>query len=199
MNFEDDKDHARKALLLEERIAHMQNAYLAIQNCRWPVLVGINGACIGAGVDMLTTFDIAYATKQSFFSIKEVDIGMAADLGTLQRIPILANNWGLMKEYAMTGNRIPAEEAQKIGLVARVFDTPEQMKENLFKLADLIASKSPVAIVNVKHHINTPIRYEVERGLLDIRRTNMSQLFTDDMALAATANLQKKSVTFQKL
>lgn len=106
----------------------MQQAYVAIERCRYPVVVGVDGGCIGAGCDLITACDIVYCTKGSFFAIKEVDIGMAADLGVLQRLPILASNWHLMKEYALTGERIPADEAQKLGLVSRVFDDSKQMR-----------------------------------------------------------------------
>lgn len=128
--FEEEKDTARRALDLEEKIIHMQNAYTAIERCRWPVIIGVDGGCLGAGVDMVTACDIAYCTKTAFFSIKEVDIGMAADLGTLQRLPIIASNWHLMKEYALTGERITPEEAIKLGLVARVFENSEELKSS---------------------------------------------------------------------
>lgn len=126
--FDEEKDTARRALELEHKLKHMQNAYVAIERCRFPVIVGVDGACVGAGCDLITACDIVYCTKKAFFSIKEVDIGMAADLGVLQRLPILASNWHLMKEYAFTGERIVAEEAQKLGLVSRVFEDAQQMR-----------------------------------------------------------------------
>lgn len=131
-SFEDEKDQARKALDLEPKLKHMQNAYLSIEKCRFPVVVGVDGACVGAGCDLITACDIVYCTKNSFFSIKEIDIGMAADLGSLQRLPIIASNWNLMKEYALTGERITPDEAQKLGLVSRIFDDAKQMRGRLF-------------------------------------------------------------------
>lgn len=126
--FEEGKDTARKALELEQRVKHMQQAYIAIERCRFPVVVGVDGACVGAGCDLITACDIVYCTKSSFFSIKEVDIGMIADLGILQRLPIIASNWGLMKEYALTGERITPEEALRLGIVSRIFDDAKQLK-----------------------------------------------------------------------
>lgn len=81
---------------------------MAIEKCKFPVLVGVAGGCIGAGIDMITACDIAYCTKDAFFSVKEVDVAMIADLGTLQRLPLIATNWNLMKEYCLTGERFPA-------------------------------------------------------------------------------------------
>lgn len=126
--FEDDLDHARRALRFEEKLRHMQNAFVAIEKCKYPVLVGVKGGCIGAGIDMITACDIAYSTKDAFFSIKEVDVGMIADLGTLERLPILASNWHLMKEFALTGDRFPAHEAQKLGIISRVFENEEELQ-----------------------------------------------------------------------
>ena len=98
------------------------------------MLVGVHGGCIGAGVDLITACDIVYAAKNSFFSIKEIDIGIAADLGSLQRTPLMGNNWNLIKEYALTGANISPEEMKNIGLVGRVFDTKKDMEstKNIF-------------------------------------------------------------------
>ena len=205
MAFEEEMDHARKALALEQRVKHMQNAYVAIEKCRVPVVVGVDGACVGAGCDLITSCDIVYCTKNSFFAIKEVDIGMIADLGVLQRLPIVATNWSLMKEYALTGDRISSAEAQKLGLVSRIFDDSQQMRgsfmllERLLKLADSIASKSPVAITGIKNCLNGPRNILVQKGLDEVIRTNMSQLFANDLVDAVTASLTKSSARFQKL
>ena len=199
MLFDESKDQARKSLEMEERLIQMHNAYSAIERCRWPVLVGVDGACFGAGVDMITACDIVYCTKKAFFSIKEVDNAMTADLGTMQRLPIITGNWYLMKEYALTGERILPDEASKLGLVSRVFENDRAMKNALFRVAELISSKSPIAIIGIKHTINRPRNRVVEEGLIDVRRSNMSQLFTDDLAMAVQATLTKTVSKFQKL
>lgn len=199
MNFDEDKDHARKALILEERIIHMQRAYTTIETCKYPVLVSVHGGCIGAGIDMITSCDIVYAADTSFFSIKEVDIGMTADLGTFQRLPQIAANWSAMKQYALTGEKFNVEEAKKLGIISKSFPTPEATTEALFKLADTIATKSPIAIVGIKRSLNKVRNDIVEKGLEDIRKYNLSQLFCNDVAEAGMASMAKKSVTFQKL
>jgi len=194
-----DRDVARRALDFEEKLIHMQNAFVAIERCRLPVIVGVTGGCIGAGIDMITACDIVYTTKDSFFSVKEVDVAMVADLGTLQRLPILASNWSLMKEYCLTGERFSAAEAQRLGIVSRVFDTEQELHKNLFKVAQQIASKSPIAVVGIKHTINTPKNRIVDQGLREVARTNMSQIMTNDVMDAVTASFQKKNASYQKL
>ncbi len=127
MTYDEDLDLARKALIFDEKLTHMQNAFVAIDKCRFPVLVGVTGGCIGAGVDMITACDIAYCTKDAFFSIKEVDVAMIADLGTLQRLPIMTANWSLMKEFALTGERFTAADAVKLGIISRVFENEQEL------------------------------------------------------------------------
>ena len=128
-SFDESQDTARKALQLElTTIAHMQNAFTALERCRWPVITAVQGACIGAGVDMVTACDIVYCTKSAYFSVKEVDIGITADIGTLQRLPAIAANWSLMKEYALTGEKISAADAATLGIVSRVFENEEELR-----------------------------------------------------------------------
>jgi delta(3,5)-delta(2,4)-dienoyl-CoA isomerase len=127
MTFDESIDTARKALLLEEKIKYMQDAFTAIERCRFPVIAGVHGGVIGAGIDLITACDIVYSTKDAFFSVKEVDIGMVADLGTLQRLQIITSNWSLMKEYCLTGERFSPEEAVKLGIVSRVFESQDEL------------------------------------------------------------------------
>ena len=148
---------------------------------------------------MITACDIVYCTKKAFFCIKEVDNAMTADLGTMQRLPIITGNWSLMKEYVLTGEIISPDEASKLGLVSRVFENDREMKNALVRVAKLISSKSAIAIVGIKHTINRPRNRVVEEGLIDVRRSNMSQLFTDDLANAIQATLTKTVSKFQKL
>ena len=71
--------------------------------------------------------------------------------------------------------------------------------EHLFRVANLICTKSPVAIVGIKHTLNGPKNKAISQGLVDIGRTNMSQIFTVDVQNAITASFAKTSATYQKL
>jgi enoyl-CoA hydratase/carnithine racemase len=127
LDTDEDLDTARKGLRFEQKLEHMQRAFTAVEKCRFPVVAGVHGGCIGAGVDLITACDIVYCTDNTFFSIKEVDVAMIADLGTLQRLPIIASNWSLMKEYCLTGVNFPAEEGLKLGIVSKIFQGEEQL------------------------------------------------------------------------
>lgn len=101
----------------------MQRVFLNVYDCRVPVLVGIHGKCIGGGVDLVSMCDIRYCTADAQLSIKQIDIGMAADLGTLQFLSNASGNQSTFRELAYTGRFIKAQEAQQVGIVTRVLGT----------------------------------------------------------------------------
>ena len=105
----------------------MQDSFTNIERCKQPVIAAIHGPCIGGGVDLTSACDIRYASKDAFFSIKEVDVGLAADVGTLQRMPKIVGNEGLVRELAYTARHFSAQEALQFGFVTRVLDSRELM------------------------------------------------------------------------
>ena len=132
-----------------------------IETIRAPVIAAIQGGCIGGAVDMVTACDIRLCTKDAFFCIQEINIGMAADVGTLQRLPRLIPE-GKVRDLAYTGRRMMAEEAKECGLVNEVYDSQEAMLEAADAMAKEIASKSPVAIYGLKEVLNysrDPVSY----------------------------------------
>ena len=109
------------------------------------MLAAIQGACIGGALDLVTCCDMRYASVDAVFSVREVDVGMTADVGTLQRLPRIVPD-GVARELAYTGRNVEANRAAAIGLVNRVFATPEELTTGVMKLAQAIAAKSPLAI-----------------------------------------------------
>jgi enoyl-CoA hydratase len=103
-------------------ILRLQGSFNAVDNCRKPVLAAIQGYCIGGAIDLISACDMRYCASDAQFSIKEIDMGMAADVGTLQRLPRIIGD-GIMRELAFTGRRVDADEALRIGLVNRVYAT----------------------------------------------------------------------------
>eukprot|EP01016_Furgasonia_blochmanni_P012299 TRINITY_DN1592_c0_g1_i2.p1 TRINITY_DN1592_c0_g1~~TRINITY_DN1592_c0_g1_i2.p1 ORF type:complete len:271 (-),score=70.13 TRINITY_DN1592_c0_g1_i2:179-991(-) len=127
METDDTKDTARKGIVLNRKIKYMQDSFTKMENLKVPVLVGVHNACIGGAIDMISACCVRYCTEDSKFSVKEVDVGMVADLGTIQRFPLIVGNESLVRELAYTGRIMKADEAARLGLVSRVLKTKEEM------------------------------------------------------------------------
>lgn len=150
-------------------IAILQAPFTTMAKCPKPIIAAVHNGVIGAGVDMISAVDVRYASKDAYFSIREVAIGMAADLGTLQRLPKIVGNDSLVRELAFTGENLPASEAKEFGLVSRVFETPEKTVQGALELAKTIASRSPVAVQGTKHTLNYSREHTIEDGLQHIQ------------------------------
>ena len=135
------------------RLAAMQATISTIEQVRMPVIAAVQGGAVGGGVDLVAACDLRYCTRDAFFCIQEINIGLAADVGTLQRLPYLIPE-GLMRELAYTGRRLGAEEALSSGLVSRVFEDQATMLAEVNAIAQTIADKSPLAIHSTKHLLN---------------------------------------------
>jgi enoyl-CoA hydratase len=120
---------ARRREKIRKDVLKLQAPINAIENCSKPVLAAIHGGCIGGGIDLVVACDMRYCTDDAYFTIKEIDMGMVADLGTLQRLPKLIGE-GMMREMAFTGRNVEGQEAEKIGIVNRSFTGKETSYEN---------------------------------------------------------------------
>jgi len=145
----DRDDIARKGLAFMPKILDMQRCFTAIEECPIPVIAVIQGSCIGAGIDMASACDIRICTKTAQFAVREVKIGLAADVGTLQRFPKITGNDSRIRELCLTGELFSAQEALEIGFVSRVCSNDSIMNDGV-KLAKAIAANSPVAVMGTK-------------------------------------------------
>ena len=159
---EDSTPEGRAAIAAQ--LADIQSTFTMVETLRIPVIAAIHGGCVGGAVDMVTACCIRYATADAFFCIQEINIGMVADVGTLQRLPKLIP-LGIAKELAYTGRRMPAQRALACGLVNEVFDTQEAMLEAAMKCAAEIAAKPPVAIWGTKQVVNYARDHSVDDAL----------------------------------
>ncbi|XP_023395659.2 delta(3,5)-Delta(2,4)-dienoyl-CoA isomerase, mitochondrial-like isoform X2 [Loxodonta africana] len=195
-------DAARRSWYLRKIISRYQETFSVIEKCPKPVIAAIHGGCIGAGVDLITACDIRYCAQDAFFQVKEVDIGLAADVGTLQRLPRVIGSQSLVNELAFTARRMMADEALSSGLVSRVFPDKEATLDAAFTLAAEISSKSPLAVQGTKVNLVYARDHPVAAGLEFAHNWNMSMLQTDDVLKSVQAAMEKKdlkSVTFSKL
>lgn len=134
---------------LRETVLALQGTFTALEEARFPVIAAIQGGCIGGAVDMVSACDLRYASADAFFCVQEINLGMTADVGTLQRLPKIIPD-GIAREWAYRGHRVPAARAAEVGLVNEVFETQEALLEGVLAIAAEIASKSPLAIWGTK-------------------------------------------------
>ncbi|GIX16173.1 MAG: enoyl-CoA hydratase [Rhodothalassiaceae bacterium] len=191
-------DPARLRERLHRRIREMQATFTALERCRKPVIAAIHGACLGAGVDMVTACDIRIAARDAFFAIQEINIGMVADVGTLQRAPHLLPH-GILRELAFTGRRMGAEEAHRWGFVNAVHETKEAALQAAMAMAREIASKSPLAVAGTKTVLNHARDHAVEDGLAFVAAWNAGMLIGADIMKGAAAALSGGTPAFDDL
>lgn len=169
-------DPARVATRLRRHIDEFQDCVTSIERCEKPVIVAMHGIAYGLAIDLSVAADIRLCAKNTAFSVKEVDIGLAADIGTLTRLPKVVGNYGWVKEVALTARVFGAEEALKVGFVSGVYDTKQETVQKAVELAGLMASKSPVAVQGTKELLN----YSRDHSVKDGRSLNPYRIFFVD-------------------
>jgi enoyl-CoA hydratase len=179
-------------------LTEMQATFTRLETLRIPVIVAIQGGCIGGAVDMVTAACIRYATADAFFCIQEINIGMVADVGTLQRLPKLVP-LGVVKELAYTGRRLPAQKALAYGLVNDVFDTQEAMVAAALKCAAEIAAKPPVAIWGTKQVIHYARDHSVDDALKQMGWVQGAIWSNAHVRESVTAMKEKRAAVFPDL
>ncbi len=162
IQMDDQSPEGRAAIF--DLLTDMQATFTRLENLRCPVIFAIQGGCIGGAVDMVTAGCIRYASADAFFCIQEINIGMVADVGTLQRLPKLMP-LAVVKELAYTGRRLGAARAQALGLVNEVFDSHQATVDAALQCAREIAAKPPVAIWGTKQAVHYARDHSVEDSL----------------------------------
>lgn len=162
IQMDDQSPEGRAAIF--DLLTDMQATFTRLENLRCPVIFAIQGGCIGGAVDMVTAGCIRYASADAFFCIQEINIGMVADVGTLQRLPKLMP-LAVVKELAYTGRRLGAARAQALGLVNEVFDSHQATVDAALQCAREIAAKPPVAIWGTKQAVTYARDHSVEDSL----------------------------------
>lgn len=192
-------DIARKAFHIHRMVLKFQDSMTSIERCPKPVIAAVHGACVGAGVDLITACDIRYSTRDAFFQVKEVEVGLAADVGTLQRLPRVVANDSLVRELCFTARKMDAEEAYRCGLVSRLGADREEVVGAALAMATLIAEKSPVAVQGTKHNLNYARDHSVEEGLRYMAAWNAAMLQSEDVMKSAIAAMTKEKPKFKNL
>ncbi len=191
-------DHARVGEVLYRTAKELQGYISKLEKIRVPVIAAVHGGVIGGALDLITACDMRFASNDAFFCIQEINIGMAADVGTLQRLPKIIPD-SKMREMAYTGRRMLADEAKDSGLVGEVYDTQDSMINAVNKLATEIASKSPIAIYGLKAVMNYSRDHNVSDSLDFNALWSGAMLSQKDMTEAMTAQMEKRDASFDKM
>ncbi len=191
-------DHARVGEVLYRTAKELQGYISKLEQIRVPVIAAVHGGVIGGALDLITACDMRFASNDAFFCIQEINIGMAADVGTLQRLPKIIPD-SKMREMAYSGRRMLADEAKDSGLVGEVYETHDEMMNAVNKLATEIASKSPVAIYGLKAVMNYSRDHNVNDSLDFNALWSGAMLSQKDMTEAMTAQMEKRDASFDKM
>jgi enoyl-CoA hydratase len=187
---------AREAL--RHAVLQLQESFNVIERLRMPVLAAIQGGCIGGGVDMIAACDARYSTDDAFFCIQEINIGMTADLGTLQRLPKIMPS-GMVRELAYTGRRLPAARAKELGLVNETYRDHAALLAGVMQVAAEIAERSPLAVCGSKEMLNYARDHSVADSLNYMAAWQTGMFQPADMLECFAAKSEKRTTHFEDL
>lgn len=188
----------REAEAMYRHVRRLQESFTAVERCRAPVVCAIQGACFGGGVDLAAACDVRVCSKDAVFCVKEIDLAIVADIGTLQRLPALVGH-GRALEMALTARAVDADEAFRIGLATSVFESPSLLQTRAFALAKTLAAKSPLAAQGTKAACLHARDHSVREGLEYVANLNASRLRSADLAEATRARFERRAPAFAKL
>jgi enoyl-CoA hydratase len=193
------KEAARRNEHLRQIVLQLQSIISSIEQARFPVLAAIQGGCIGGALDLVCACDCRYMSADAFASVEEAKLGLAADIGSLQRLPKLIGD-GLARELAYTARRMPAEEALQWRLVNQVFDDAESLINGVMDIAAQMAKHSPMAIYSSKENLNYSRDHSVTESLR-YQATWQAGMFQPegDMMAALMGKGQKTEADYKEL
>ena len=188
----------RERLAFQRSLREMMRCFDVLDEARFPVICAIHGACVGGALDLATACDIRIASADAFFAVQEIHIGMAADLGVLQRLPKLIPE-GLARELAYTGDRLDAQRALACGLVNAVLPDFEALQAHALALADRIAARSPLAVAASKLSLNHARDHGVAESLAHMSWLQSALFDPPEMARAIDGWQRKQPASFEPL
>jgi len=188
----------RARLAFQTSLRRLMESFTALDAARFPVICAVQGGCVGGGLDLATACDIRVCSADAFFTVQEIAIGMAADLGVLQRLPKLVPA-GVAREMAYTGERLGAERALAVGLVNAVLPDAQALLDHATALARKIAAKSPLAIAGSKLALNHARDHATDAALEQMTLLQSAIFDQDELAVAIEAWKAKRSATFDPL
>lgn len=193
-----DTSDARRRLAFQDGLRQLMQCFDALPEARFPVIAAVHGGCIGGALDLAVACDLRLASADAFFVVQEIQIGMAADLGVLQRLPKVVPP-GVAREMAYTGARVGAGRALAVGLVNEVLPDAQALHERALALAREIAAKSPLAIAGSKLALNYAVDHPSADALQQMTLLQSAIFDAGEMAKAIAAWRDKQAAEFAPL
>jgi len=193
-------DAARASLAIHQHLTEFQHAIGAPARCPFPVIAAVHGLVVGLGIDIISACDIRLAAEGTQFTIKEVDVGLAADIGTLAYLPKITGNDSLLRELAYTARMFTAADAARLGLLSTVVPgARDEVVAAALRLAVAIAAKSPVAVSGTKRILTHARDHSVPENLEYTAAWNAAALHTDDIPESLRAARERRAPVFSPL
>jgi len=189
---------ARQRLAFQDHLRRLMTCFDALDDARFPIICAVQGGCIGGALDLAAACDIRVCSADAFFTVQEIHIGMAADLGVLQRLQRIVPQ-GLAREMAYTGERLGAERALSSGLVNAVLPDADSLHAHARQLAHAIATKSPMAIAGSKRALNYARDHGTQESLDQMALLQSAIFDIEEMARAITAWKAKQAGEYAPL
>lgn len=194
----DQPEVGRRNAQMRQRAKALQRCFSALEEARMPVLAAVQGGCVGGAVDLVTACDLRYASADAFFCVQEINIGITADLGTLQRLTGIIPA-GVARELAYTGRRMSAARAYEVGLVQQVYADQQSLVAGVLATAGEIAAKSPLAIWGSKVAMTYARDHPVGDGLEQIATWQAGMFQPGDLGESFAARSAGRDADFPDL
>ena len=186
---------------MRRHIDSFQACITAIEKCEKPVIAALHGWCLGLGIDIALCADVRICARDTKFAVKEVDIGLAADIGTLTRLPKVVGNGSWVKDVCLSARQFSASEAERVGFVSWVGAKggKEEVIAEALRWAEVVAGKSPIAVQGTKEILNWSWGRSVQDGLRYTSVWNSAALQSNDVGEAMGAGMERRKARFEKL
>ncbi len=193
-----DAEPGRRQARTRELVLRLQESFTCLERARIPVIAAVQGGCVGGALDLVAACDLRYCSTDAFFVIEEINIGMTADVGSLQRLPKILPD-AIVRELAFTGRGMPAARAREVGLVNDVCSDHDTLVKTALATAAEIAAKSPLAVWGTKVAINYARDHSVADGLEQIATWQAGMFQAADLTEAVTARADKREAAYDDL
>ena len=182
----------------QQAVRDLQDALTMLEKVRFPVIAAVHGACVGAGLDLVSACDIRLTSADAYFRIEEINIGMMADVGSLQRLPKVLPE-GVVRELAYLGTSLTADRAERLGFVNAVLPDADAVITAALDMARAIASKAPLAISGSKAAITYARDHTVAESLEWVAVMQGSLWNPSDILAAIQSRRTKEAADFSPL